>query len=98
VNTATLVENIVINGYGGDRIGALLLSPFVKPGSSSAVPYNHYALLRSIEDIFKLDGHLGYAADDPRTSYFLDTIGDDKDVFKHEGEEPWAQRSTAPRF
>jgi hypothetical protein len=26
------------------------------------VPYNHYSLLRSVEDIFDL-GHLGYAAD-----------------------------------
>jgi hypothetical protein len=26
------------------------------------VPYNHYSLLRSVEDIFGL-GHLGYAAE-----------------------------------
>jgi hypothetical protein len=80
VSTPTLVENIVINGFGGDRIGALLLSPFVKQGSTSETAYNHYALLKSIEDIFHLD-HIGYAADDPRTHYFLDTIGEDEDVF-----------------
>ncbi|HVZ82601.1 MAG TPA: alkaline phosphatase family protein [Terracidiphilus sp.] len=80
VNTPTLVENIVINGYGGDRIGALLISPFVKPGSTSDTPYNHYALLKSIEDIFHLD-YIGYAADDPKTHYSLDTIGDDEDIF-----------------
>lgn len=85
VNTPTLVENIVINGYGGDRVGAVLLSPFVKPGSTSDVPYNHYALLRSIEDIFHLSEHLGYAADDPHTGYFLDSIADDKDVFEAKG-------------
>lgn len=48
------------NGPGGGKIGAVLLSPFIKPGTTSAVPYNHYSLLRSIEDQFGL-GHLGYA-------------------------------------
>lgn len=48
-------------GPGGGRIGAVLLSPFIRPGTVSAVPYNHYSLLRSVEDIFDL-GHLGYAA------------------------------------
>ena len=49
-------------GPGGGRIGAVLLSPFIRPGTVSAVPYNHYSLLRSVEDLFDL-GHLGYAAD-----------------------------------
>ncbi|HVW77508.1 MAG TPA: alkaline phosphatase family protein [Alloacidobacterium sp.] len=80
VSTPTLVENIVINGFGGDRIGALLLSPFVKPGSTSDTAYNHYSLLKSLEDIFHLD-HIGYAADDRRTHYSVDTIGDDEDIF-----------------
>ncbi|HKT71865.1 MAG TPA: alkaline phosphatase family protein [Steroidobacteraceae bacterium] len=91
VNTPSLVENIVVKGLGGDRIGALLLSPFVKPGSTSDVPYNHYSLLKSLEDIFRLDGHLGYAADNPRASYSLDTIGDDTNVFEHRNEpEQWS--------
>ncbi|TAM71136.1 MAG: phosphoesterase [Microbacteriaceae bacterium] len=47
-------------GKGGGRIGALILSPFVRADATSSVPYNHYSLLRSIEDIFGL-GHLGYA-------------------------------------
>jgi hypothetical protein len=47
-------------GPGGGRIGAVLISRFVKPGTVSNVPYNHYSLLRSIEDMFGLD-HLGYA-------------------------------------
>ena len=80
LNTPTLEEQIVINGYGGDQIGAVLLSPFIKPGSTSSTPYNHYALLKSIEDIFHLD-HIGYAADDARTHYRLNTIGEDEDVF-----------------
>jgi hypothetical protein len=82
LNTPKLVENIVINGYGGDQVGAVLLSPFVKPGSTSDIGYNHYSLLRSLEDIFKLHYHLGYAADNPSQGYFLDTIGDDQNVFK----------------
>jgi hypothetical protein len=50
-----------VNGPGGGRIGAVLLSPFIRPGTVSTVRYNHYSMLRSIEDIFGLD-HLGYAA------------------------------------
>ena len=46
--------------YGGDQTGAVMLSKFIKPGTVSTVPYNHYSMLRSIEDIFNLS-HLGYA-------------------------------------
>ena len=99
VNTPTLVENIVINGYGGDRIGALLLSPFIIAGSTSSTAYNHYSLLRSIEDIFGLDGHIGYAADDPRTGYYLDSIADDKNIFHHLNEwGPWTEAPAGPKF
>jgi hypothetical protein len=60
--------------FGGGRIGAVLLSPFIEPGTVSDVPYNHYSLLKSVEDIFGL-GHLGYARQRTVTSF-----GDD--VFK----------------
>ncbi len=50
-----------IIGPGGGRVGAVLLSPYIRPGTISMVTYNHYALLRSVEDIFRLP-HLGYAA------------------------------------
>lgn len=49
-------------GPGGGRIGAVLLSRYIKPGTVSTVPYNHYSLLRTVEDIFGLQ-HLGYAAE-----------------------------------
>jgi hypothetical protein len=49
------------NGPGGGRVGAVVLSPFVAPGTVSAVPYNHYSLLRTVEEIFGLPP-LGYAA------------------------------------
>jgi hypothetical protein len=38
----------------------VVVSPFVQPGSVNATPYNHYSLLRTIEDLFGL-GHLGFA-------------------------------------
>ena len=62
-----------IIGPGGGRIGAVLISPFIQPGTVSSVAYNHYSMLRSIEDFFGLD-HLGYAA---QTG--LETFG--KDIF-----------------
>jgi hypothetical protein len=52
-----------IPGAGGGRVGAVLLSPFVAAGTKNATPYNHYALLRTIEDVFGLP-HLGYAGQD----------------------------------
>ena len=55
------VDYIVKNeGYGGDRVGAVLLSPFITPGTTSATPYNHFALLKTLESIYGVD-YLGYA-------------------------------------
>ena len=62
------------NGPGGGRIGAILLSPLIKPGTVSTVDYNHYSLLRSIEDIFALP-HLGDAAMPQVTSFGPDVFG-----------------------
>jgi hypothetical protein len=45
---------------GGGQVGALLLSPFVKPHAVSQEPFNHFSLLRTIEDLFSLK-HIGYA-------------------------------------
>jgi hypothetical protein len=53
---------------GGGQVGALLLSPFIKAGTNSQEPYNHFSLLRSIEDLFSLK-HLGYAAAAGVTSF-----------------------------
>jgi hypothetical protein len=49
-----------IDGMGGGRVGALLISPYVAAGHRSSTPYNHYALLASVEDLFGL-GRIGYA-------------------------------------
>jgi hypothetical protein len=48
-------------GPGGGRIGAVLLSRYIKPATVAMTTYNHYSLLRTVEDIFGL-AHLGYAA------------------------------------
>lgn len=50
-----------MNGPGGGRVGAVAISPFIKPGTVSTVDYNHYSALRSFEDLFGLS-HLGDAA------------------------------------
>ena len=49
-----------LDGPGGGRVGALVISPYVAAGTSSRRTYNHYSLLGSIEDLFGL-GRLGYA-------------------------------------
>ena len=60
-------------GIGGGRIGAVLLSPFIAPGTVSDVRYNHYAMLRSIEDLFSL-AHLGYAGQQGLVSFGTDVF------------------------
>jgi hypothetical protein len=43
------------------KVGALVLSRFVAPGATDAVPYDPYSLLRTFEDLFNLSA-LGNAA------------------------------------
>src|SRR5713101_1946993 len=62
-----------VNGPGGGRTGAVLLSRFIKPGTVSNVPYNHYSLLRSVEDVFGLR-HLGYASRSGLASFGRDVF------------------------
>jgi hypothetical protein len=49
-----------IEGPGGGRVGALVISPYSVPGSTSARSYNHYSLLGTMEELFGLP-RLGYA-------------------------------------
>ena len=49
-----------IYGMGGGRTGTVLVSPFIAPGTINNTGYNHYSLLRTIEDTFGLPP-LGYA-------------------------------------
>jgi hypothetical protein len=56
---------------GGGDTGSVLISPFIKPGTTSTKFYNHYSWLRTMEDLFNVGpwspgldgrGHIGYAA------------------------------------
>ena len=49
-----------LNGPGGGRVGALIISSNTKPNTTNPKPYNHYALLCSMENVFGLT-HLGFA-------------------------------------
>jgi hypothetical protein len=57
----TPAPGALTGGRGGGRIGAVMVSNCIQPGTVSTDPYNHYSLLRSVEDNFGLS-HLGYAA------------------------------------
>jgi phosphatidylinositol-3-phosphatase len=63
-----------MNGPGGGRVGAILLSPLIRPGTVSTVDYNHYSLLRTVEDIFDLP-HLGDAGMPQVRSFGQDVFG-----------------------
>jgi phospholipase C len=60
-----------ITGMGGGRVGALVLSPFSRPGTVSSTSYNHYSLLASLEDVFG-QPRLGYAAQPGLNRFGLD--------------------------
>jgi hypothetical protein len=45
---------------GGGRVGLLLISQFVKPGSVNQTAYNHFSLLASVQDLFELP-NIGFA-------------------------------------
>jgi hypothetical protein len=49
--------------FGGGKVPAIVITRNGPLGIVDATPYNHYSLLRTIEDVWKL-GYLGYAADD----------------------------------
>ena len=63
-----------IAGPGGGRTGTVVLSQFTAPGSVNDTPYNHYSLLRSVEDLFGV-GHLGYAAQSGLKAFGSDVFG-----------------------
>ena len=57
-----------IHGPGGGRTGALVIGHCVGGGRKDKTPYNHYSLLRSLENLFGVHkggfdgkGHLGFA-------------------------------------
>jgi hypothetical protein len=61
---------LTFQSYGGDRTGAVLLSPLLKPGTVANTPFNHYSLLKSLEDIFDTDEYLGSAGQPGLLGFF----------------------------
>ena len=64
-------------GLGGGRYGGVILSKFVAPGSVNDNKYNHYSILRSMENIFDTagNGYLGFAGlDDPKMKAFGEDV------------------------
>jgi hypothetical protein len=70
-----------LGNSGGGETGSVLLSPFIKPGTISTVPYNHYYTLHAIESYFGLS-YLGYAG-------YPGTTGFGSDVFAAPGTKYW---------
>jgi phosphatidylinositol-3-phosphatase len=62
-----------ITGIGGGLTGALVIGTCVPGGATDATAYNHYSLLRTIEDLFGV-GHLGYAGGDGVSSFGPDVF------------------------
>jgi hypothetical protein len=58
---AATTPSIELPPTGGGQVGALLISPFVKPATFDQEPFNDFSLLRTIENLFGLPP-LGYAA------------------------------------
>jgi hypothetical protein len=55
---------------GGGRVGMLLLSPFVAPGSVNETGYyNHFSFLLSIGELLEVTPPLGYAAEPVLTAF-----------------------------
>lgn len=53
---------LIVVGDRGAQAGALLVSRYVPAGRTVRTSYDHYSLLRTVEDLFGL-AHLGHAAD-----------------------------------
>jgi phosphatidylinositol-3-phosphatase len=62
---------------GGGQVGMLLISPYVAPGTlvGETAYYNHFAFLRSVEELFGLQP-LGYAAEPALTAFEPGTVYD----------------------
>ncbi|HEV2362988.1 MAG TPA: alkaline phosphatase family protein [Caulobacteraceae bacterium] len=52
-----------ISNFGGGHIPTLVITNHGPRGLADPTPYNHYSLLRTIEDAFNLQPYLGLAAD-----------------------------------
>jgi len=48
---------------GGGDTGSVLISPYITPGTSTTVDYNHYSWLRTMEDLFDVSSCKGTSSD-----------------------------------
>jgi Phosphoesterase family len=79
---------------GGGDTGSVLISPYIKPGTSSTVYYNHYSWLRTMEDLFNVghaspgldgEGHIGYAAQPGLAPFGRDVFNNPDGPYTHGG-------------
>jgi hypothetical protein len=70
---------------GGGDTGSVLISPYINPGTVSTTNYDHYSWLRTMEDMFNVDGngnspgldgagHLGFAAEPGLATFGADVF------------------------
>ncbi|HET7066061.1 MAG TPA: alkaline phosphatase family protein [Nocardioides sp.] len=64
-----------IIGPGGGKVGALIISHFTTPNTWSTTPYNHYSLLASLAELYRLP-KLGMARVDGLPVFGLDVYND----------------------
>jgi hypothetical protein len=60
-------------GRGGGRVGAVALSPYIRGGTVTSQPYNHFSALRTVEQLFGLS-YLGYAGSPDPGSFGADVF------------------------
>ncbi len=94
---------------GGGDTGSVLISSYIKPGTSSYDYYNHYSWLRTMEDLFGvastspgLDGlgHIGYAAQPGLAPFGPDVFNNPRGASspwggRHRGGHKWSRDSKA---
>jgi phosphatidylinositol-3-phosphatase len=62
--TTTYTEESVLASGGGGKVGLLMISPFVEPGTVVETEYaNHFTLLKTLETMFEVEP-LGYASEE----------------------------------
>jgi phosphatidylinositol-3-phosphatase len=80
-------------GSGGGRVGAVMLSPCVQPGTVTSTAYNHYSFLRWTEDNWNL-AHLANAGAKGLVPFGTDIFNSAScDVTTTVGDEASARRS-----
>jgi hypothetical protein len=85
--TTTYSEESVTESGGGGKVGLLMISPFVEPGTVVETEYaNHFTLLKTLEKMFGVEP-LGYASEAE-----MPTLS--PSLFK--SAEPEEEESTAP--